>query len=1024
MTGIGITRAGVFVKVLFLLCLAIPKLVGAELLPINIYTTSNGLPHNRIKSILQDRQGFLWFGTVDGLSRFDGTQFINFNTENGLPHATVNSILQSRDGAYWIATNGGGVCTSNPLLMNSHANPRLDKFLFCSHVYRVGDSEITNRVNVLYEDRAGRIWAGTDSGMFQYDPSHKETGFRSVEIGLLTTRLEEAAVTSMIEDKRGDLWIGTGGSGLIRIHQNGHVERYGSSQGFPVYPIVVWSLMEDQNDQIWSGTNEGLYQLLSKPDSNGNVIAHAYKEWDQVTLDARGLHQSPDGSIWIGTSTGLLVFDGAHFKKYTVANGLSENEINCLVFDRDENLWIGTAVSGVSKLASFGFTTFGTNDGLANLETYSIFENPAGKLFATSGNWTIHAFDGTRFTAVRPQLPPSVVDYGWGWRQTAFLERTGQWWITTDRGIFRFEAPHRIEQLAHALPNRVFTTNDGLTSETGQVVFEDSRGDVWISTITRDRTGLSRLDSKSGQLHHYSSADGLPAVNWPKAFSEDRAGNLWIGFHYGGLARYKNGHFKFFTEADGLPRGPIRALYTDQRGWLWIATERSGIRCAKNPDSEDLQLTSYTTEQGLTSNNTWCFAEDNQNRIYVGTSRGLDSLDLENNFIRHYTIADGLADNMVQTAYRDHQEGMLWFGTPKGISRFSAPDQKSSFPSVLISGFKVDGIPQPLSVLGESQISGLTLDTDQNQLEINFSALSLNSGDQLRFRHKLEGPEQDWSDWNNLRTIYYARLSPGKYRFQVQAKNADGEVSRVPASIAFIIRSPYWQRWWFISLALSFVLLAGYGAFRYRLVHLLRLERVRTQIASDLHDDIGLSLSHIAVLSEVLRKKIVDGSADLSDALTQIGRVSREAVDSMSDIVWAVNPQKDHMMDLERRMRHAANEILFATNTAFTFQPPDCSDSLRVGADVRRQVLLIFKESLNNIVRHSACSKVQIKLEINRGILLLIVEDNGKGFDGNDLSEGNGLANMKKRAGSVKGMLNIESASGSGTMVRLSVPLA
>jgi hypothetical protein len=436
-----------------------------------------------------------------------------------------------------------------------------------------------------------------------------------------------------------------------------------------------------------------------------------------------------------------------------------------------------------------------------------------------------------------------------------------------------------------------------------------------------------------------------------------------------------------------------------------------------------LQIDSFTQDQGLSSNSVWCFTEDHKGRIYIGTARGLDCLNLTNQSIRNFSVADGLADNFVQAAFRD-RTGRLWFGTPKGISRF-APDLRSTLklPQIFLSSLKIAGVPYPLSLSGESEVTGLVLNPEQNDLEISSTALSFHGADQMRFRYRLIGADEKWSSWSDGKNVYFASLQPGQYRFEAQVKNAEGGISPTPAQISFMIRSPYWQRPWFLLLMAAFAGLLIYAAYRFRILQLLRLERLRTQIASDLHDDIGLSLSHIAVLSEVLRKKAASNGADLSDSLVQIGRISREAVDSMSDIVWAVNPHKDKMMDLERRMHHAANEILFVRDIRFSFQTNGYREDQSVATNIRREVLMIFKESLNNIVRHSECSNVQIQFSLNRKILQLVVTDNGKGFHPASDSDGNGLTNMRKRANHAGGTLEIKSVAGSGTTIELRVRL-
>jgi signal transduction histidine kinase len=254
----------------------------------------------------------------------------------------------------------------------------------------------------------------------------------------------------------------------------------------------------------------------------------------------------------------------------------------------------------------------------------------------------------------------------------------------------------------------------------------------------------------------------------------------------------------------------------------------------------------------------------------------------------------------------------------------------------------------------------------------------------------------------------------------VQAVNTDGDISRMPAVVAFTIRPPIWQSWWFIATTMGLIGLGLYGLYRYRLTRLIELERVRTRIAADLHDDIGSSLSQIAIISEVLHKQVQPQEQSIARNLSLMARVSREAVDSMSDIVWAINPQRDHFRDLARRMRRFASETFPARNIEFTFNGPGEQD-VKLGADVRRHVFLIFKESVNNIVRHAGCTTVEVEVKVEGAWLILKIADNGKGLDGARLGEGNGLVSMRKRAHILGGELDVTSAEGVGTTIVLRV---
>ncbi|HJQ25347.1 MAG TPA: ATP-binding protein [Blastocatellia bacterium] len=334
------------------------------------------------------------------------------------------------------------------------------------------------------------------------------------------------------------------------------------------------------------------------------------------------------------------------------------------------------------------------------------------------------------------------------------------------------------------------------------------------------------------------------------------------------------------------------------------------------------------------------------------------------------------------------------------------------------------------------------LSASRNQIQIDFFGISFGSGEVLSYQYKLEGAAADWSAPAAERSVNYANLAPGTYRFLVRAVDSAGAVSAAPAIVSFKILPPLWRRWWFVTLVLL-AAAAAVGAFvrsrlsrlravreaaealqRSREERLAELERVRRRIATDLHDDIGSSLTQISILSEVARQRINGDDAGLAEPLAMIAGASRELVDSMSDIVWAINPQKDHLSDLTQRMRRFASDVLTARNIAFAFREPDEESDVPLGANLRREVFLIFKESVNNLVRHSACTAAEIDFQIAGEVLRLVVCDNGKGFDAALDGDGHGLSSMRQRAEALGGKLDLTSRAGHGTTVTLVLPLA
>jgi len=381
-----------------------------------------------------------------------------------------------------------------------------------------------------------------------------------------------------------------------------------------------------------------------------------------------------------------------------------------------------------------------------------------------------------------------------------------------------------------------------------------------------------------------------------------------------------------------------------------------------------------------------------------------------------------LAGSFVNVSFR-RADGSLWFGTLQGVSRLiPQAEQAPPPPPVFVTALQVAGVPYPVSDLGALSVAGPELAATQNNVQIDFSGLNLAPGEALKYQYKLEGADAQWSVPTDQRSISYANLAPGSYRFLVRAVGSEGAVSEPPASITFRILAPLWRRWWFIASVVLASAFALYRIHRYRMARYLEVERIRTRIATDLHDDIGSSLSQVSVLSEVAAQR-ARASLDPSEPLGLIADLSRGVLDSASDIVWAINPQRDRLSDLTQRMRRFAGDTASASNIEMEFNAPAERPDLKLGPDLRREVYLIFKEGVNNLMRHSGCTSVRISIKNLDRSLELIISDNGKGFDLDRAMEGNGLTSMRQRAARLGGTLEIHSRLDRGTQIRLLAPL-
>ena len=994
-------------------CLLFCLAAFGEQLPIRTYTTAEGLAGNTIDRIVRDSRGYVWFCTREGISRFDGYEFQNFGVVQGLP-ALDSDLVETPAGDYWIAT-GDGVARFRPGDPNPHFT-----------IFRPSDP-LAHRMQALAIDPAGGIWAGGTGGLYHLDPPHppaaSEWQLRPVDIGLLKQNFEDVSVRALLVDRAGSLWVGTEG-GFYRRYPDGRSE--GTAAGSP-HPDVT-TLLEDRQGRLWAGTRHGVCSF--PPDRS---LAGRRAQDVCVAVPSLGggaiyfLHETTDGMLWAG-SNGLLRAwrpGTAGVAQYTARNGLPGfgTQMMAAAEDLAGNLWVGGF--GAIRIAKGGFRTYSEQDGLDPDFVDSIFEDRSGALCVISQGAhgrMVSRFDGERFHAVRPAVPDATA-WGWGAGQSGVYARNGEWWIATAMGVFRFPRVSDFGLLAQTRPTAVYAAGSSVYA-----VFEDSHGGVWISFQilaapggpTR-ANGLARWDSSTGVLRHYLDADGAPSQELATAFAEDRAGAVWIGLSRGSLLHYAGGRFRMLPSPTGQHTW-VQALAGDREGRLWIATKYGATRM--DAEAAEPHPVTYTTADGLASDDVKSIVEDSQGRIYLATGRGVDRISISPGAplrIRHYTSADGLARGEMRTAFRD-RKGALWFGAREGLSRLEPePETPASAPPVFITGLHVRGASRPVSPLGENDLGGIELAPDQNQVELEFASLRFGTGQTLRYQYRLEGRDPDWSSATEQRTINYANLAPGAYRWQVRALTADGVASERPATVSFTILPPIWQRWW-LRLAASMLACAIlYSIYRYRLERLLEMERLRTRIATDLHDDIGSTLSQIAILSEVAQRH--PGEKECGQPLEDIAGLSRELVDSMGDIVWAIDPDQDRLVDLTHRMRRFAGDLFSQNGVHLRFQAPAGEQNPQIDAETRRQVFLIFKESLHNIARHSGSSKVDIRMELEGGWLELVVSDDGKGFEPAQVPRGHGLASMAHRARQLGGALTIDTATGRGSALQLHVPL-
>ncbi len=999
------------------LALAISSgIARAEQLPLKTYTTADGLPSDRIHCILADSHGFLWLGTSGGLSRFDGYGFRAFTIVDGVPPGAVQAMVEASDGIYWLGTSEGVV-----RLDVSRGGTRPASF---PQVFHTAEGGLSDQVDSLFVDSAGVIWAGTEDGLFRLDLARSNARLERV---LLAAGVPYGtAVSSLAADVDGTLLAGSE-AGLFRRYPDGRIQRIADSHGAP---SAVRCILRDRRGSLWIGTHyDGLFEL-GGAGSQSRVVRHITTKDGLAGNHVTGLFETSDGVLWVSCFGGIsqISRDRSEVRSYGRAEGISGLGIWSVEEDRDGDLWIGSDDAGLQRLARNGFQRFDERDGLTSLRIVSLFEDREGQVCAFANaqradqyeDGYLQCFDGRRFHSRRPQLP-SGTKLGWGWSQLTFRDDHGEWWVPTLSGLFRFPAVP-FEKIDATAAIRTYTMRNGLPDDGLYRAYEDRSGDLWLGFNGGARQGnLARWSRASDTFQTFRAADGVPERE-PMAFAEDPGGSVWVGFRGGGLARFRDGKMAWFDRGDGLPAGSIRSLFCDRQGRLWIGSSSDGLARIDRPADPTPRFAKFGLSEGLSSPSVSSITQDRFGRIYVGTEKWLDRIEPSTGNVQHFTSDDGLAHGVVQSSLLD-RDGNVWFGSFEGLSRLSPIAEASKAPPpVRIMRALVNGVRQPLSDIGASGVAFPGRVAEPVSVQIDFVALDFAAGGRPRYEYRMDGLDRNWSAATAQPSVVYARLPAGTYRFRVRSVSNDGSIGTDEAEVRFGVDPSFWKR---PEVLAGLFLAAGAAAFalhRVRLRNALAIERVRSRVARDLHDDVGSGLSEIAILSELAGNG--NGRPEPRDpALREIGDTARRLVDSMSDIVWSTDPRRDDVASLVARIRQFAANTLESRGIRWTLDVPPDFEGRTLDPETRRQVFLIVKEALTNVARHSACRNASLRVVPGPRDVSLEIVDDGSGIGTSPNGGGHGLANMEARAAGLGGFFRVDSAPAAGTRILVRVPL-
>ncbi len=988
---------------------------GRSAIRFNHWGSEHGLSHNSVYSLAQDRRGFLWVGTVDGLNRFDGYEFRVWRSRPGdvgaLRHHVIRALLVDREDTLWVGTDEG-----------------LDRFdwqreVFTPVVLRPGGAAAPRTVQVLLEDQVGRVWAGMDRGLFvRAGPG---APFAAVQLPGEMGRPPE--ILGLREDHQGRIWVLTyhpsGPARLVRLTATFEADRVidilsgaGTAVGAlgidrrgrfwldPQGPLEratedaqtlsapggveprLFAFAEDGEEGAWLGTSDGLFRWTP---TGRQEVALGSERATWLDRTVRALYRDRAGALWIGTYAGLYRYDPfakpfVHWRHDRAdSNSLSNDAVSAIVEDGAGALWVGTFGGGLNRIEP--------------------------------GSGAVRRF---RHVAADPASLPSDVIW-------SLLEGSeGRLWIATEAGLGSLDR-RTLQVRRHPLPYPADALGDWRRLT---YLAAGAEGRLWIAS----HPGLYSFDPRSAATQHYEFGGEEAGPNRDNIDSilPEPDGSLWLGTARAGLIRFwpKTGQSRRYRLAvngnAALPGEGIWTIHRDGLGRLWLGTGAGLSRF--DPVREELRH--FGIADGLPGSLVYGILEDATGRLWLGTNRGLATFDDRREpgqKFRVYDLADGIGSmefNRHSTAVG--RDGRFYFGGVRGLTEF-VPDR-----------IRDDPVPPPVVLTGiESSrreglvrhrpegLERLVLSHRDDALALTFAALHFASPERNQYAYRLEGFDADWVTAGTRRFARYTNLPAGSYVFRVRAANPDGLWSDRGVALPVVVTPPFWETWWFRAAAVAALAALAMAVYRYRVARLLELERLRLRIAGDLHDDLSSDLAAIAMVTDLLRRKPQLGDEERGQ-LRELRDKALRMVEAVRDTVWYVNPEHDSVPAMVRRMRRVAEELL--GETPYSFEA-EVSQQAGLAMGVRRPVFLVFKELVHNVVRHALAKSVKIEVRAAHGWLSLRVADDGVGFDPQAPAGGegtHGLASIRRRAEQMGGRLEIESAPGRGTSVRLTVEMA
>jgi ligand-binding sensor domain-containing protein/two-component sensor histidine kinase len=995
----------------------------------NRLSLKDGLASNQVYCIYQDKKGFMWFGTAHGLQRYDGRKTVMYRSGSAndryVPSSGIFQILEDTSHLLWLRPgNEAGLfdpqtfrykkaiiktegeipprseykmykSSTGTVFMNITRygilvyDPKTNSFALDSARIRV---PVRWNANAMIEDpHTGDYWIGCDSGIAIYRPSTREVFSRNHnphQLPVLKDNRIHDPVTALFIDSKKRCWITVWPKGGEQTYcfdlKHGSFLPYGNGLGERrgVYG-EVHHFLEQSNGTIWAYGQMTLHEF-EQEEKKFRFVRDDHIDDFGIKFDrVFSCYEDGEQSLWLSTDNGVFVFNPErqffNTTKYVWNNGKIEEKdlrVNAIIETTDGTVFAGSwGLGALSWDAGMNPIRNHVMNGLPKkiplTQQWSIYEDTLHKKLwiGCQEGWLIIHDLVTKSSScyLVPGMQERTI-------RQIIGDHKGNIWLGSQYG-------HLLKWLPTAGFGKDFLSGFQLVNNFGTIIYKmvpDNQGALWVCTHNK---GLYKLDASTGRkIKHYHVNGGSG-----KSLHSNVAKDI--------------------------------VQYSDS---TWFVS--TGVLNKLNPYTDSIQI--IGTDQGLPSGSTSSMELDHDGHVWIGLMNGLGRYHPKRKSFTLYTQRDGVINGDFPTnASLLKRNGDLLFGNSHDIVQFNPRNlySRAAPLEVSITDFKLFNTYLPPDSI--MNLDKVRLEHNQNSITIEFATLSYLQRDKTTYFYMLEGLDPNWIRADMGLFANYALLLPGSYTFKVMCRNADGVDSPTITMLEIEVEPPFYQTWWFISLLVLLLLGIIYMVHRLRLNRLLEMERVRTRIARDLHDDMGSTLSTINILSEMARMKVNKDTGKTAEYLTKISDNSSRMMEAMDDIVWSINPMNDSMQRITARMREFATGVLEARNIEFSFRVDDEVAELKLDMEERRDLFLVFKEAVNNLAKYSQCKNAQIELRVNKHKLQMMIRDDGIGFDPELADSGNGLNNMRKRAQSLKGKLLIESSADKGSTILLEVPL-